>query len=297
MSYLDSFHITNTLTSCDVYNERGYRGNSVTAGKFRCTRKDRVEPFYIKPSWRTSHAVKVIAGPLVTTRTKGETAAAKERKSVCDYVRSIRAVASCRPAFLGLSNRLGLAPLRFPSGRVDAILRSRSESFESRLVYAIAYVSITRAMHSRVYLEGKQRERGLSGAPRLLLPFFLSEYESTVGIPLSLSFRWSVRPLILACVSGSLLGRKEDGRTDGQTKEHRSSAPCMWRFSFQKLACTREMRTDRGLRAIKASANIAANCAFQHGERNVFIKLVIILNIAQVFEPNSSVFWKLTLAK
>lgn len=218
MSYLDSFHITNTLTSCDVYNERGYRGNSVTAGKFRCTRKDRVEPFYIKPSWRTSHAVKVIAGPLVTTRTKGETAAAKERKSVCDYVRSIRAVASCRPAFLELSNRLGLAPLRFPSGRVDAILRSRSESFESRLVYAIAYVSITRAMHSRVYLEGKQRERGLSGAPRLLLPFFF------VGI---WKHRWHsfvpLVPVIRAAFNSRVRLRvasgKEGGRTDGRTDE------------------------------------------------------------------------------
>lgn len=126
-------------------------------------------------------------------------------------------------AFLELSNRLRpprrCVPIR--SHRRDI---TRARSFESRLVY----VCITRAMHSQVY-RGKATRTvrpaaSMGDVPvrpsptysRLILPSFLLFFcrnESTVGIPLFLSFRWSVRSLTLACTPPASQGHSwEAGR-------------------------------------------------------------------------------------
>lgn len=53
--------------------------------------------------------------------------------------------------------------------------------------------------------------------------FFFCQNESTVGMPLFLSFRWSVRSLILACTPRASQGRCwEGGRVDEQTDEWRN---------------------------------------------------------------------------
>lgn len=162
----------------------------------------------------------------------------------------------------------------FPSGRVDAILRALLPvGVSSPASFILIRVHYTRDAFTGV---SPRESNANGGGPCQALFdsshfsfFFFCRNESTVGIPLSLSFRWSVRPLILACtprasqVSGSLLGRKENGRTD-RLKEHRSAPVCICDDSrfVQKLAC-KKMRTDRGLTAVKASTNVAANCAFQ----------------------------------
>lgn len=70
----------------------------------------------------------------------------------CDYVRSIHAVAFCRPRFSGWAIDFGHA-VAFPSGRIDAILRALGVSSPA---------SFTCALHARCIhrcIEGKRRER------------------------------------------------------------------------------------------------------------------------------------------
>lgn len=145
-------------------------------------------------------------------------------------------------AFLGLSNRLRprrCVPIR--SHRRDI---TRARSFESRLVY----MCITRAMHSQVY-RGKatrtvrrrwwRRETDLSGPHRLLLPsfFFFCRNESTVGIPLSLSFRWSVRSLILACTPRASQGHSWEGGRNVQTETKKRRQTRQNRRNIEERAC------------------------------------------------------------
>lgn len=135
--------------------------------------------------------------------------------------------------------------------------------------------SFTCALHARCIhrcIEGKRRERydggdgGDGGGRRtcqvltdffsllsLSFSFLFCRNESTVGIPLSLSFRWSVRSLILACTPRASQGHSWEGgrnvRTDGRKGRERVSIRADSRFRFQELAC---VKCDRGLRGVRA---------------------------------------------
>jgi len=194
---------------------------------------------------------------LVKTRTKGETTVAKERKNARLCVRSIRAAAFC--TFLGLGNRLGLhrcVPIR--SHRRDITRAADGRS------YRLVYVCITRAVHSGGCAARESDATSAAGG-RVFFPFHfvffsLCRNESTVGIPLSLSFRWSVRSLILACTPRASQGRswEEGGRVDEQTDERRRNAS--GRAPVRDDA--RSVRKKSAFRH-ETRAGFADNCAFQ----------------------------------
>lgn len=111
---------------------------------------------------------------------------------------------------------------------------------------------------------------GWDFASVLLFPFFCRN-GSTVGIPLSLSFRWSVWPLILACTPRTSQGRSWEAdtsggeRTDGRIKQHWRSAPVMVLVSLGRIRM-HETRTDRGFRTVRTPASKHAavdNCPFK----------------------------------
>lgn len=164
-------------------------------------------------------------------------------------------------AFLGLSNRLRprrCVPIR--SHRRD-ITRAREFRVPPRLHVHYtrdAFTGVSRESDANgttaVVAEGNRPVRPSPTSSPFFLSFFLffCRNESTVGIPLSLSFRWSVRSLILACTPRASQGHSWEGgrnvqtetkkrRQTSKTRKHRGTAPVRddSRFRFQELASTK----------------------------------------------------------
>lgn len=131
--------------------------------------------------------------------------------------------------------------------------------------FICTYVSITRAFTG--VSRGKATRTALVRSSPTLI--FFVEMKAFLC---SLSFRWSVRPLILACTNRARLrvaSGKEGRWTERQTvtKEHRwiyIVCTYMWRFSSfrSKTSMHKIGNWSRFSRASKMSVNITANYAF-----------------------------------
>lgn len=138
---------------------------------------------------------------------------------MCDYVRSIRAVASCRPAFLGLSNRLGLAPLR---SHPVASTRHYARCAPGRRVSSPAsFIPLrTRPLHARCIHGCISRESSASAA--CLLDSFSHFFFFCWNMKAPLAFFVPLVPVVRAAFNSRVRFRVASGKTDGRTDRRRN---------------------------------------------------------------------------